>query len=335
MAAPSPPPSPPLQSGAADDDAALPAPPTASAVSTSYGVLQRRPRHRRVGPGRLAPAPVPAAAQPAPAPTIAARPPAATATQPAPAPLAAAKAEPTPPAAPGAPPAQDLTIGLGLGLDRLPRWMGSAARENRTVPYLHINWQDRFELSTVNGLILDAINGSSWHGGLVGTMIWGRSTSDLAKLPIPTLKNTFQGGAYLEYAWTRELTTGLRLRYDLNGTRGAYADLYAEIDLPAPEPFSHSLRLAAEAMNATAMGRFFGLSALTATGLGVAPYQPGGGLSRYALTYDGFIPTSEHTGIAFAATIGKLTGRAADSPLVRNFGSASQKDFMAAFVVHF
>ena len=227
--------------------------------------------------------------------------------------------------------------GLGAGVDRFPRWLGAGQSKSVAIPYINVNWQDRVQFSTVDGLVIDAIHGERWHGGLVGTMLWGRSTSDLGTLAnrVPTRSNTLQAGGYLEYAVTKELSIGIRARHDIQSTGAAYGDIYLDMDLPAPGPVDHSIRVAAEAMNRGAMRRFFGVSQDTAGRLGVAAYQPGGGMSQYSATYQAFIPTSEHTGFALAASLGKLAHAAADSPLVRSFGSPYQRNFMAAFVVHY
>ena len=230
-----------------------------------------------------------------------------------------------------------LNFGFGAGVDRFPRWLGAGQAKSVTIPYINVNWQDHIQFSTVDGLIIDAIHGERWHGGLVGTMLWGRSRSDLGYLAdrVPTRSNTLQAGAYIEYAATKELSVGMRVRHDIQPTGAAYGDVYLDMDLPAPGPVDHSIRIAAEAMNQGAMRRFFGVSQEIAGRLGVPAYRPGSGMSQYSATYQAFVPTSEHTGFALAASLGKLANAAADSPLVRSFGSPYQRNFMAAFVVHY
>lgn len=229
------------------------------------------------------------------------------------------------------------TFAFGAGWARMPRWMGSGLTKNFAVPYININWQNRVEFSTTNGLIVDLIHDGPWHGGVVGTMMWGRSYNDLQSLStrVPTLTNTVQGGVYLEYDLTKELSVGARLRHDIQGTGAAYGDIYADLDLPSPGLIDHSVRIAAEAMNQSAMNRYFGVAPDTAAALGTSAYRPGGGYSQLSVSYDVFVPTSQSTGVALAAGYGRLGGPAADSPLVRNFGSVHQRNLMAAFLYHF
>lgn len=217
----------------------------------------------------------------------------------------------------------------------MPRWQGSRKTEVRRVPYIDINWQDRIELSTVKGLTIDLLHGEKWHGGLIGTMVWGRSAKDLEGLNVPTLINTLQGGLYLEYALTPAFSLGVRLRHDIQNTGVSYAEAYAELELPKIGYLEHDIHISQEAMNGAGMHRFFGLSAQDASRLGVSSYAPHAGLNKASITYEGFHPISESTGFVFGVTIGRLNSEAANSPLVRNFGTAIQREFFGAFLYHF
>jgi outer membrane scaffolding protein for murein synthesis (MipA/OmpV family) len=229
------------------------------------------------------------------------------------------------------------TFAFGAGGAQMPRWLGSNRKKSFSVPYININWKDRVEFSTTNGLIVDLIHNGPWHGGVVGTMMWGRSYGDMGSLSarVPTRTNTVQGGLYLEYAVTKELSVGTRVRHDIQGTGAAYADVYADMDLPSPGLIDHSVRVTAEAMNRSAMRRYFGVASDTAAALGTSAYQPGAGASQVSVSYDLFVPTSQSTGVAFSAGYGRLARTPGDSPLVRDFGSVHQRNAMAAFLYHF
>ena len=229
----------------------------------------------------------------------------------------------------------EITYGFGAGLDKLPRWQGARKSEVRRVPYININWQDQIELSTLKGLIVDVVHGEKWHGGIVGTMVWGRSTRDLGGLNVPTLQNTLQAGLYLEYALTSALSVGMRFRHDIQNTGVSYGEAYAELELPKIGYLEHDIHLSQEAMNRAGMRRFFGLSAQDAANLGVSSYAPRANWSKTSITYEGFHPTSESTGFVFGATIGRLNSEAANSPLVKNFGASVQREFFGAFLYHF
>jgi outer membrane protein len=229
------------------------------------------------------------------------------------------------------------SIAIGAGVERLPSYLGAATHKTYPVPYLDINWHDQVELSTTDGLIVDLLHREHWHGGLVGTLMWGRSTRDLGALAIRvnTLNTTLQGGTYLEYSFTKSVTAGIRWRHDVQSTGAACGDVYAEFDLPAPGFVQHSVKLDALAMNRSAMRRYFGISPEVASALGTPSYQPDGGFVSVAATYQLFIPFSKQLGISFAIDWSRLRGAAAQSPLVRQFGSRNQRTLMSAAIYNF
>jgi len=235
------------------------------------------------------------------------------------------------------PPTEPFAYTLGLGAQRYPRWLGAKSQRTIPIPYVDLNWQDRVELSTTDGLRVDLLHGQHWHGGLVGTLTWGRSRHDLgsAASQLPTFDTTVQAGLYLEYAPMEPLSLGLRWRRDLQATGVVYGDLYAEWDLPRLGYVEHSIKGSVEGMNGRGMRRFFGLDAASAAALGQSPYAPGRGASQYTLDYQAFVPTSAHTGVALDFSWGKLSSTARQSPVIQSYGAPVQRSIMAAFVLHY
>ena len=88
-------------------------------------------------------------------------------------------------------------------------------------------------------------------------------------------------------------------------------------------------------MNGPAMRRFFGVTPEQAAKLDTSPWSPSAGSQQISFEYDAYMPTSEHTGVAVAINYARLLGDAADSPLVRHFGSANQLTTTLAFVYRF
>lgn len=228
-------------------------------------------------------------------------------------------------------------IAVGIGVERTPSWLGAATHQTNPVPYLDIRWRDQVEFSTVDGLSIDLLHSGPWRGGLVGTVIWNRSKSDLGVLAnrVNTLNSTVQAGTYLEYALSENWSMGARWRHDLQGTGAAYGDVYTELDLTGPGPVTHSLKLNALATNGAAMRRFFGVSTEVGMAIGTPAYQPGGGFSTLSATYQVFLPVSKHAGLSLAADWSRLTGAAALSPLVQNFGSRNQRSVVITAIYQF
>ncbi|TCI11439.1 MipA/OmpV family protein [Dyella soli] len=238
----------------------------------------------------------------------------------------------------GAADADNVTDGpedlFGVGIQRMPAWLGSSDHRNQPIPYVQAELPWHITLSTLDGLTVDLIHGEHWHGGLYGNYMWGRDHDELGPRLggiVDSLSPRLNGGGYLEYQVTVPLSLGATLSHDTQGA-GAYLNMYADYDLPAVGYLNHSLQLQWQVMNGPAMRRFFQVTPEQATQLGVSPWSPGGGSQQVALEYDAYMPTSMHTGFALAVNYTRLLGDAADSPLVRHFGSPKQLSTTLAFV---
>jgi outer membrane scaffolding protein for murein synthesis (MipA/OmpV family) len=214
---------------------------------------------------------------------------------------------------------------LGAGFIRLPNWQGSRAHRDQLAPYVQVKLGDRITLSTDDGATLDLIDGRHWHAGPYGNYQWGRSHEDLGKLggKVASLSPRLNAGGYVEYDFSDAQNVGVTLSHDTLGA-GAYATAYAFTALPPLGGYEHGLQLQWQWMNGPAMRRFFGLTAVEAATLGVAPWQPGAGGQQVGIEYDGLIPLGRHLATVFSLSYARLLGKAADSPLVRTFGTPNQ-----------
>lgn len=230
---------------------------------------------------------------------------------------------------------EPFTLALGAGVQRLPSWTGASHHRREPLPYLDVEWADHFSLSTLDGLHVDAIGGEMLHGGLYGDYQWGRDSDDMGALRgrIAALSPRLTLGGYLEWQLNRQVDVGSDLSHDLAGA-GAYWRLYADVDLPALGLVQHSVGLSWQAMNRSAMQRYFGIPPIRAGRLGTTSWMPGAGRQLAMLEYQVFVPTSQHTGLAAAIGWGRLLGAAARSPLVTRYGSRSQVSESLAFIYH-
>lgn len=226
---------------------------------------------------------------------------------------------------------------VGAGWERAPAWSGARQDKYTLQPYFDLTWHDRVELSSTDGLSVDLINAGPWHGGLVGTLTWGRSNSDLRELAgkVRTLSNTEQAGGYLEYAFREGVDAGLQLRHDLQGTGSAYGTVYADLGLPPVWGIKHQLSAALEFMNRRAMQRFYGLSASEGASLGSAAYAPAGGVARSALSYQAYLPINGGSGVVLGIEFARLRGAAAHGPLVAGYGDVDQRSLLLSYVLRY
>ncbi|HEV7778212.1 MAG TPA: MipA/OmpV family protein [Luteibacter sp.] len=229
------------------------------------------------------------------------------------------------------------TVALGAGVERMPSWVGADTHRNQPIPYIDIDIPGYGELSTVDGLTVDFIQGEKLHGGIYGNYLWGRTCDDLGAAlcgKVPSLSPRIHGGGYLEYKFDKTWSIGTQLSHDTRGA-GLYEAIYADWQLPDVWYIEHSLEVQWNGTNGAAARRFFGVTPTQATALGTEPWHPGAGSQLAYIEYDAFVPTSRQTGFAVAINYGRLLGDAADSPLVRQFGSRNQLETTLAFVYHF
>ena len=235
-------------------------------------------------------------------------------------------------------PDKHITWAIGAGGMRSPAWLGSSRTRTDFLPYFAFNWRDIVEVNVTDGLSVDLLRGSAWHGGLIGTWRRGRSSHDLgelAKAGVAPLSHTWQAGIYLEHVPVKNLTLGASLSHDIQSTGSGYGNVYIEWDIPVLKPVEHSIKLNGEFMNRSAMRRYFSVPADTAAALGVQPYQPSSGMSGTRLSYEAFLPTSRSTGFALGLHWTRLASKPAASPLIRDYGSKTQRTYLMAFLVHF
>lgn len=225
---------------------------------------------------------------------------------------------------------------IGVGVNRMPGWSGSTYLHDSLVPYFDIELPGLGSLSSESGLQIDLIRGQALHGGIYGGYEWGRDRDEMGAIAgkVPSLSPRFDGGVYLEWQITPDLDAGTDLSHDLDGAT-TYWKLYAEWDLPAIGYLQHSLQFGWQALDGAGMRRLYGITPGQATALGTASWQPGAGAQQASLEYDLFMPTSRHTGIAAALRCSYLLGKAADSPLVRRYGTPWQPSATLAFIYHF
>jgi MipA family protein len=226
---------------------------------------------------------------------------------------------------------------IGAGIQRLPGWVGSHDDRNQPIPFLQLTLPEHITISSTDGLTVDLIHGSQWHGGLYGDFSWGRDSDDLSaplRGVIHGFANRPNAGGYVEYQMTPVFDVGSNLSHDTDGA-GAYLHVYAEYDLPRIGYIEHSFQWQWQAMNGAAMRRFFGVTPEQASRLDIPTSQPNASGELASLEYDAFIPTSQRTGIALAINYGHLLAAAKNSSLVTRFGTPDQLTTSLAFVYRF
>jgi hypothetical protein len=231
--------------------------------------------------------------------------------------------------------ADPAVLAYGLGLQRMPSWVGAGSQHDEPLPYVDIEIPGRGSFSTLDGLRIELLHGSTLRGGIYGGYQWGRSREDLGALAnvVSPLVPRVNAGGYLEWELGTTRDAGFELSHDINGA-GAYLKLYLDQTLPSIGHYQHDFTLSLNAQNGSAMRRLFGMSPTSAAAPGAMSWQSHTGVEQVDLEYDAYLPVSRHTGLALALIYARLLGGAASSPLVRNYGSVIQRTVALAFVYH-
>jgi len=226
---------------------------------------------------------------------------------------------------------------VGAGVIHMPGWLGSNHYRYQWAPFAQVAIDKTVTLSTSDGLTVDFIHRDGWQGGLYGNYTWGRSHDDLGpRLAgiVDSLSPRINGGGYIEYHPNEAMNFGASLSHDTQGA-GAYLDVYFDTGLPSFWRIEHSMQVQWQAMNAAAMRRFFGVTPAQAAQLGTNAWHPGAGGQQIELEYDALLPVTRRTGVLLSLEYIRLLGDAADSPLVRRYGSANQLSTSLAYVYRF
>jgi len=231
----------------------------------------------------------------------------------------------------------EFTNYVGAGVMRMPGWIGSDNHRDQLAPFIQVTLYKNITLSTSDGLTVDFIHHDGWQGGFYGNYMWGRSHDDLGSRlagNVDSLSPRLNAGGYIEYHPNDVMNFGATLSHDTQGA-GAYLNLYIDSGLPPFWGIEESVQLQWQAMNAPAMQRFFGVNATQAARLGTYAWDPGAGSQQIELEYDALIPVTRRTAVLLSVDYARLLGDAADSSLVKRFGSANQLTTSLGFVYRF
>lgn len=215
---------------------------------------------------------------------------------------------------------------LGAGAFLGPDYEGSDDYEVRPVPIVEIDWNDRVFLSARRGVGVYALRDREASvGGAVGWQ-FGRDEDDneaLAGLgdvdgsPVARLFGDYAPGAF---------GVGLEIVQDLgDGHEGATvtADAFWR---RAPTDGGLVLRLGPSVTWASEdyMTSFFGIDAAQAARSAYTPYAAEAGLKEASVSALAAYPLTDRLWLGGRASLGRLLGDAADSPIVDREGSARQ-----------
>ena len=207
-----------------------------------------------------------------------------------------------------------------------PRYQGADAQTTSVVPGIF--------LQASNGLFADPFNGVGYVFEPAGKLIYGvRANLDTGRsvedaLPgFDKIKARLNPGVFANYTMNEQLTLKSALRGGLGEAGdGGLLNLGATYKLYNANFVSVNLNASVKFGSGSYMQSYFGVSPAQSAASGLAAYQPAAGLTMAQVGLTAGFPISREIYIFSSASVQRLMGDAANSPIVK------KKTQPAAFV---
>jgi MipA family protein len=216
----------------------------------------------------------------------------------------------------GARPAETAVRVGFIALDA-PRYQGSDETKVTVVPgiFLHAS----------SGLFADPFNGVGYSFDPAGDMNYGvrvnLETGRAVEKALPgfeKIKARVNPGAFANYAVNDKLTLKSALRLGVgDGADGSLLNLGASYKVYNENYVSVALNASVKYANSSYMQSYFGVSSAQSTASGLKTYQPSAGFSMAQVGVTAGFPISREIYIFSSASVQRLLGDAASSPLTK------------------
>ena len=215
-------------------------------------------------------------------------------------------------------------VRAGAGAQVRPEWPGASDRE--VVPY----WDFGFTTGETFGVGApdDSIDIALFSTGdlSIGPALnieRGRDESDVGA-PVGDVSTTVEAGAFAQY----DLGDSFRLRAELRRGIGGHDGTVGQVgaDYVARDADNYTFTIGPRLLfsDASFQRAYFGVSPETALATGLEPHDPGGGLHAVAATSGVQYSLGGNWGLFGYARYERLVGDAANSPIIREYGSPDQ-----------
>ncbi|SMF53783.1 Outer membrane scaffolding protein for murein synthesis, MipA/OmpV family [Tistlia consotensis] len=221
---------------------------------------------------------------------------------------------------------------LSLGGGLAPDYEGSNHYQAVPAPAARLTWRG-FGLSTRGTSVqLDLLPPSDVFGGPLFNYRFGRSSvADSRVDRLPGIDGAFEAGAFFGV----KLSTGedprenfvpmVEFLHDVSGTHDGWLATGRISQTFVPwRPLSVRVGVSTTYASETYEQTYFGVSQAGAAASGLAPYSPGGGFKDVSVSAGFDFSLSKSWSVGPTLVYKRLLGDAADSPIVRDAGSADQ-----------
>ncbi|MCE9523666.1 MAG: MipA/OmpV family protein [Alphaproteobacteria bacterium] len=215
---------------------------------------------------------------------------------------------------------------VGAGGLYAPDYEGSDDYELRVLPNVRIEYAGWLSASVPEGLKISLLNEDGFKAGVLAGYRFGRDDDDnLALAGWGDIDGALDLGAFAEYKFDA-IRVALDVRHGVSddnlGTVATLSARYALRVAGAMVSVGPQVRWADDDYTQT----YFGISASQAavSVLGYSPYSADGGIKDYGLGATVMVPLGGAWSVTGLVSVSRLTGDAADSPIVADQGSETQ-----------
>lgn len=152
----------------------------------------------------------------------------------------------------------------------------------------------------------------------------GERDADDVGAAVPKVGFTFEVGGFAQYQLTPAVRLRGEVRKGLGGHKGVVASLGADYVTRDADRWLFSIGPRVTLADGRFHRSYFGVSPATAARTGLPAFDADGGVQAVGVTAGALRQLSRRWGIVGYAKYDRLVADAADSPLVRRFGSRSQ-----------
>lgn len=214
-------------------------------------------------------------------------------------------------------------VSLGVAMIVMPEYEGSKKHKFTAAPVIEYD-QGRFFLSAFNGAGLRVINGPALQMGPLVKYRPGRDQDDSDDLKgMGDVSGGAEAGLFASWRIFEQVGLKAEIMHGLGAAKGFTADLSLNYSNQLTEDLNLSLGLGGRYADSKYNEEYFGVDARQSLNSGYKAYNPGGGLKHVATQAMLSYGLNDSLKLGVFGEFKRLTGPAADSPLVRR-GSANQ-----------
>ena len=217
----------------------------------------------------------------------------------------------------------DGRLSLGVALVAAPKFEGSKDHQFLALPIIEYD-HDLFFVSTTRGAGVKLINHESFQLGPVVNYRFGRDQDDSDELKgLGDVKGGAEAGLHAGWRFCEPLALKMEFRHGLGAAKGYTVDLGLGHTTQLNEDLTLALGLEASYADRDYNQEYFGVDQKQSLKSGYQEYNPGGGVKHVAAKASLTYGLTGNLDLGVYGEYKRLTGPAADSPLVKN-GSANQ-----------